>query len=96
MLAGNMGNTLRSPGGAKACARAAGPKSRALETDASRLNGRKGAWGSSAGLPRGAVGQVIPLSSTSNLQSPDDVAQDRTERLLRRDDHVGTGKPRGQ
>jgi hypothetical protein len=36
----------RGPGGTKACARTAGPKSRDLETDASRLNGRyHGAWG---------------------------------------------------
>ena len=40
-----------SPGGAKAGAGAAEPKSRALETDASRLNGRlHAAWGSSAVL----------------------------------------------
>jgi hypothetical protein len=49
VLAGNMGNTLPRPGGTKARARAAGPKSRALETDASRLNRRcHGASGSSA------------------------------------------------
>jgi len=49
MLAGNMGNTLPQPSLNKACARAAGPKSRALEADASGLNGRHhGAWGSSA------------------------------------------------
>jgi hypothetical protein len=40
------------------------------------LNGRRrGAWGSSAGLPC-AVVEVIVLSITANLQSPDDVAQD--------------------
>ena len=39
----------RGPGGAKACVRSAGPEWRALETDASGLNGRRqGAWGSSA------------------------------------------------
>jgi hypothetical protein len=46
----------RGPRGAKACARAGDPKSRALETDASRLNGRcHGAWGSPAALLLGAA-----------------------------------------
>src|ERR1700730_10087863 len=43
----------RGHGRAKACARAAEPKSRALETDASGLNGRPhGVWGSSAVFAR--------------------------------------------
>jgi hypothetical protein len=51
------------PSGAKACARPAGPKSRALETDASRLNARRhGAWGSSAVLSA-AEGSLRPESS---------------------------------
>jgi len=37
VLAGNMGLLRLGPGGTKACLRAAGPRSRALETDASRL-----------------------------------------------------------
>jgi hypothetical protein len=41
---------------AKACARAADPKSRALETDPSQLTrGLHGAWGSSAVLSHGSV-----------------------------------------
>ena len=57
------GLRCRGPSGAKACARAADPKSRALETDASRLNGRRhGAWGSSAVLSA-VEGSLRPESS---------------------------------
>ena len=39
VLAVNMGLLRLGPGGTRACLRAAGPRSRALETDASRLKG---------------------------------------------------------
>jgi hypothetical protein len=62
----------RGPGRAKACTRAADPKSRALETDASRLNGRRhGAWGSSAVCLRRRGGQpessILPDSDSRDM-----------------------------
>src|ERR1700690_3445583 len=61
----------RRPGGAKACARAAGPKSRALETDASRLKGRHhgGCNALASGLWRLADDE--PSGSTQVAAKPD-------------------------
>jgi len=65
----------RGPGGTKACARAAEPKSRALETHASGLNGwHHGAWGSSAVFSVGAVG---PTATGGGSGSPDLVFSER-------------------